>query len=68
MLLGFCSILKNKPNLMSWIRDTLKGDIAGLASDFLLSESRSIPKISNSKCRVSDKNVKPLICSKIFIQ
>lgn len=34
-----------KSNLMSWMRDTLKGDIPGLASDFRLSASRRIPKV-----------------------
>lgn len=50
--LGF--LLLTQTNLISWIREILRGDMAGLASDFLLSESRSIPKIQRVICLSMD--------------
>lgn len=36
-------------HLISWMREILRGDMAGLVSDFLLSESRSIPRFRRTE-------------------
>lgn len=40
-------------HLISWMREILRGDMAGLVSDFRLSESRSIPRFRRKQFLVS---------------
>lgn len=43
-LRGVLGSLTIQTHLISWMREILRGDMAGLVSDFRLSESRSIPR------------------------
>lgn len=52
-LRGFLGCLTAQTHLISWIREILRGDMAGLVSDFRLSESRSIPRFRRKQFLVS---------------
>lgn len=49
----FALFLITQTHLISWTREILRGDMPGLVSDFLLSESRSIPRSKRREFPVS---------------
>lgn len=52
-LRGFLGCLTAQTHLISWMREILRGDMAGLVSDFRLSESRRIPRFKGKRFLVS---------------
>lgn len=52
-LRGFLGCLTAQTHLISWMREILRGDMAGLVSDFRLSESRRIPRFKGKQFLVS---------------
>lgn len=53
-------VLIIRTHLISWTREILRGDMAGLVSDFLLSESRSMPRSRRTEFSVSENHLKIL--------